>query len=65
MKTNDTPTRPHSDAEPFGPVIYAYTRAQAVADGQQVEGNRPATPCGVRGAAGRCMLHGASEPADC
>jgi tRNA-splicing ligase RtcB len=27
--------------------------------------NRPATPCGVRGAAGSCMLHGASEPADC
>jgi len=30
-----------------------------------VNRNRPATPCGVRGAAGSCMLHGASEPADC
>src|SRR5208283_2817252 len=24
-------------SEPFGPVIYAYSRSQAVADGQQVE----------------------------
>jgi hypothetical protein len=33
--------------------------------GNLIDGNRPATPYGVRGAAGSCTLHGASEPADC
>jgi len=34
--------------EPFGPVIYSYTRAQAVADGTQVEVSKVATEAGIR-----------------
>ena len=48
MNENDTPTRPQTDAEPFGPVIYAYTRAQAVADGLQVEVTKTAQEAGIR-----------------
>jgi len=48
MNENDTPTRPQSDAEPFGPVIYSYTRSQAVADGQQVEVTKTAQEAGIR-----------------
>jgi hypothetical protein len=33
---------------PFGPVVYAYTRKQAVADGQQVEVSTLATEAGIR-----------------
>lgn len=33
---------------PFGPVIYAYTRRQAVADGFQVEVSKLATEVGIR-----------------
>ena len=33
---------------PFGPVVYAYTRKQAVADGQQVEVYTLATEAGIR-----------------
>ena len=36
------------DAEPFGPVIYSYTRAQAVADGVQVEVTKTATEAGIK-----------------
>ena len=36
------------DAEPFGPVIYSYTRAQAVADGVQVEVTKTANEAGIR-----------------
>lgn len=39
---------PHHDAEPFGPVIYSYTRAQAVADGVQVEVTKTASEAGIR-----------------
>ena len=35
-------------AEPFGPVIYSYTRAQAVADGCQVEVSKVAAEAGIR-----------------
>jgi hypothetical protein len=35
-------------AEPFGPVIYAYTRSQAVADGLQVEVSKVAEEAGIR-----------------
>ena len=35
------------DAEPFGPVIYSYTRAQAVADGVQVEVTTTAREAGI------------------
>ena len=35
------------DAEPFGPVIYSYTRAQAVADGLQVEVTKTAREAGI------------------
>ena len=38
----------HEDTEPFGPVIYSYTRAQAVADGVQVEVSKPALEAGIR-----------------
>ena len=43
MSTNHT----HDDAEPFGPVIYSYTRKQAVADGFQVEVSQTAREAGV------------------
>jgi len=33
---------------PFGPVIYAYTRSQAVADGVQVEVTKTAQEAGIR-----------------
>jgi hypothetical protein len=46
MNNNDTPTL--SDAEPFGPVIYAYSRAQAVADGFQVDATKTAQEAGIR-----------------
>ena len=36
------------NAEPFGPVIYSYTRAQAVADGVQVEVTKTASEAGIR-----------------
>ena len=35
------------DAEPFGPVVYSYTRAQAVADGVQVEVTKTAREAGI------------------
>ena len=34
--------------EPFGPVIYTYTRAQAVADGMLVEVTKTAQEAGIR-----------------
>ena len=34
--------------EPFGPVIYTYTRAQAVADGFQVDVTKTAQEAGIR-----------------
>ena len=33
---------------PFGPVIYAYTRAQAIADGVQVEVTKTAQEAGIK-----------------
>jgi hypothetical protein len=36
-----------TNAEPFGPVIYSYTRAQAVADGVQVEVTKIAREAGI------------------
>jgi len=39
MNTNDSP---------FGPVIYSYTRAQAVADGVQVEVTKTAQEAGIK-----------------
>jgi hypothetical protein len=33
---------------PFGPVIYAYCRAQAVADGMQIEVTKTAQEAGIR-----------------
>ena len=48
MNDNDTPTQPQPDAEPFGPVIYSYSRAQAVADGGQVEVTTTAQEAGIR-----------------
>ena len=38
----------HNTAEPFGPVIYSYTRAQAVADGVQVDVSTVAAEAGIR-----------------
>ena len=41
MNTNNTDS-------PFGEVVYAYTRAQAVADGVQVEVSKVAAEAGIR-----------------
>ena len=38
----------HHDADPFGPIIYSYTRAQAVADGFQIEVTKTATEAGIK-----------------
>ena len=35
-------------ADPFGPVVYTYTRAQAVAEGSQVEVTRTAQEASIR-----------------
>ena len=35
-------------AEPFGPVIYTYTRSQAIADGFQVDVSKVAAEAGIR-----------------
>ena len=40
-------TPQHHDADPFGPIIFSYTRAQAVADGVQVEVTKTATEAGI------------------
>jgi hypothetical protein len=37
-----------TDADIFGPVLYAYTRSQAVADGVQVEVSKVAQEAGIR-----------------
>jgi len=36
-----------NDTEPYGPVIYSYTRAQAVADGEQVDVSKTAQEAGL------------------
>jgi hypothetical protein len=36
-----------NNTEPFGPVVYAYTRSQAVADGFQVEVSKVAREAGI------------------
>ena len=38
----------HHDAEPFGLVIYSYTRKQAVADGFQAEVSKTAQESGIK-----------------
>jgi hypothetical protein len=38
----------HNPAEPFGPVIYTYTRSQAIADGFQVDVSKVAAEAGIR-----------------
>ena len=38
----------HTPDEPFGPVVYSYTRSQAVADGLQVEVTKTAQEAGIR-----------------
>ena len=43
MNTNHTQTD-----SPFGPVIYSYTRKQAVADGVQVEVTKTAQEAGIK-----------------
>jgi len=45
---NDSPPPPPSDASPFGNVIYAYTRKQALADGVQVDVTAMAKKAGFR-----------------
>jgi hypothetical protein len=42
---NESPRR---DGSPFGEVVYAYTRSQAVADGVQVEVSKTAQEAGIR-----------------
>lgn len=38
----------HNNESPFGEVIYSYTRAQALADGVQVDVSTVATEAGIR-----------------
>jgi hypothetical protein len=38
----------HNENSPFGNVIYAYTRKQAIADGFQVEVTKTAQEAGIR-----------------
>ena len=38
----------NNTAEPFGPVIYTYTRSQAIADGFQIEVTKTAQEAGIR-----------------
>lgn len=38
----------NSNESPFGPVIYAYTRRQAVADGVQVDVTKTAQEAGIK-----------------
>jgi hypothetical protein len=40
----DTP----QNSDPFGPLLYSYTRSQAVADGCQVEVSKVAAEAGIR-----------------
>jgi hypothetical protein len=39
--------KPQDQDSPFGPVIYSYTRSQAVADGVQVEVTKTAKEAGI------------------
>ena len=41
-------TDTNNTAEPFGPVIYTYTRSQAIADGFQIEITKTAQEAGIR-----------------
>jgi len=41
-------THNNNTAEPFGPVIYQYTRSQAIADGFQIEVTKTAEEAGIR-----------------
>jgi hypothetical protein len=38
----------HNSTEPFGPVVYTYSRSQAVADGFQIEATTTAAEAGIR-----------------
>ena len=40
--------QPENAADPFGPVIYSYTRVQALADGEQIEVSKTAAEAGIR-----------------
>ena len=41
-------THNNNTAEPFGPVLYQYTRSQAIADGFQIEVTKTAQEAGIR-----------------
>ena len=45
---NSTNNNTENTAEPFGPVIYQYTRSQAIADGFQIEVTKTAQEAGIR-----------------
>ena len=45
---NKTNNNTKTTAEPFGPVIYQYTRSQAIADGFQVDVSKVAAEAGIR-----------------
>ena len=44
----DLPENPGQPSEPFGQPVYTYTRAQAIADGFQVEVTKTAQEAGIR-----------------
>ncbi len=49
INSQPSPNNAAGQSDPdFGPVIYSYTRAQAVADGVQVEVTKTAQEAGIR-----------------
>ena len=48
QNTTEPLAAPKSDEGGFGPVIYSYTRSQAVADGFQIEVTKTAQEAGIR-----------------
>ena len=47
-ETNQQKEEPQTQAEPFGPVVYAYTRAQAIADGVHNDVSAVAREMGIQ-----------------
>ena len=48
MKTQNTPDTMKTNKSPFGEVIYAYTRKQAIADGVQIDVTKTAQEAGIK-----------------
>jgi hypothetical protein len=48
MKPQNTTDTMKTNESPFGPVIYSYTRAQAIADGVQIDVTKTAQEAGIK-----------------